>query len=365
MQVALDFLAQLQASDNQHEWYVIARDIPIFADLEAGSTIKLVRRVRDSYFSRFRFEHIDAERLLRDHDINLIYTQFGPGWPVKGYFQIAGCAYSNLFYPELDFWGALPFHARLRKKAIDAFRLGAIKKAQVSIFETEDLAIRARNMLGLDEERIKFVKASVSSLVNQNSRHPETEKRFHRVPEGNNVLLLSGYHVNKNIEFLLRVAKEIKLRGIFGVRFVLTLPPELSQTKNLMDEVRKSGCEDLVYNIGPIPQEGCCEAYRKCKFTILPSMLESFSNTIAETWEMGNPLLVSDLSWARSLCGQAAAYYKYLNVDSFIETLLGLINDDTAREDLIIEGRKQLSTYPTSRQRFESYMSIIEQVVEK
>src|SRR5262249_30047247 len=111
---------------------------------------------------------------------------------------------------------------------------------------------------------------------------------------------------------------------------------------------------------GPVTQQGCAELYRACDAVILPSQLESFSNTIAESWTMGKPLLIGDLPWARALCGSAATYFSYASATSAAERILELREDPALCERLASCGRAQLAHYPTSEQRFRQYLDILE-----
>ena len=126
---------------------------------------------------------------------------------------------------------------------------------------------------------------------------------------------------------------------------------------------QKLGIEKRILNVGPIPHEGCSEAYRACDLVILPSQLESFSNTIAEAWTMHKPLLISDIDWARSLCGTGAAYFQYLNPQSAAEQILRLRRDNAYYRHLVVEGERMLRTYPEPVDRFMQYLAIIEQHV--
>lgn len=358
VQVAMDFLHQAERYGEEHEWFIVARQGGAFSSYCGTANIKLVHSVPDNIASRLFFEYYGCKKLIREIDPAVIYTQFGPQWPGAKCINVVGCAYSNLFYPELDFWGKLPWVKRLIKHVIDGQRLRRVLQADVRIFETKDLADRAVDQYGLDEKKVKFVRAAASSLVAKDAYHGETMERCKKIPAGINILLLAGYHPNKNIEFLVDAAQVLRQRKMKGVRFVLTIPAKRVEVKRLLERVEQLGLGDFIFNIGPVPQEGCVELYRACDFTVLPSTLESFSNMIAESWAMEKPLLISDLSWCRSLCGDAAIYYDYLNPYSLVDKIQLLIDSDQA--SIVAAGTRQLASYPTPQQRFKNYLDIIE-----
>lgn len=363
VQVAMDFLRQAERYGKEHEWFIVARQGGAFSSYSGTANIKLVRSVPDNIVSRLFFECYGCKELIKEIDPALIYTQFGPQWPGAKCINVVGCAYSNLFYPELDFWGKLPWVKRLIKHVIDGQRLRRVLQADVRIFETKDLADRAIDQYDLDKQEVKFVRAAASSLVAKHAYHEETMERCKRIPDGINILLLAGYHPNKNIEFLVDAAQVLRERKIKGVRFVLTVPPNKVEVRRLLTRVEELGLDDFIFNFGPVPQEGCVELYRACDFTVLPSTLESFSNMIAESWAMEKPLLISDLSWCQSLCGDAAVYYDYLNPYSLVDNIQLLMDSDQA--PIIAAGTVQLASYPTPEQRFKNYLSIIEESANK
>jgi glycosyltransferase involved in cell wall biosynthesis len=174
------------------------------------------------------------------------------------------------------------------------------------------------------------------------------------------VLLLSVYNPNKNFELLPRIAQVLQHSGRDETVFVVTLPPAAPQLDALMKLAAGLGVADRLYNVGPVPQAGCAELYRVCDAVILPSQLESFSNTIAESWAMGRPLLISDLPWARSLCGPGALYFRYDDPQDAAARILELRADAGKRKQSVAAGYAQLASYPTAEQRFLQYLEILE-----
>ncbi len=364
VQVALDFLQQAKRYGGDHKWFLVARAGGPFSDYQGTYNISVVELVKDNLASRLYFEYFGCKPLLKRYSPDVVYTQFGPHWPGCDLPNVAGCAYSNLFYPELNFWGALPLRKRVIKKLIDSQRLSRILKADVRVFETQDLAERAKEQYQLPSQGVTYVRAAASSLVTPDSRHEQTKLKCEQLPNRFKVLLLSGYHPNKNIEFLVDTATELKKKQIDDICFVLTLPEHQTEVIALMQKVETLGLQAYIYNFGTVPQEGCCELYRACDAAILPSTLESFSNMIAESWAMSKPLFMSDLSWCRSLCNEGALYYQFLDSNSLIEKIQVLKAELELQQALIEKGLVELQKYPTARQRFESYLSIIEAAVE-
>jgi glycosyltransferase involved in cell wall biosynthesis len=362
VQVGLDFIAQAILHGKQHEWYLVATEGTPFGKVSGTCNLKLAKTIQASMLHRLWFEYVGCRKLVRKIEADLIYTQFGPHWPGAKLINIVGCAYSNLFYPEINFWERLPLIKRMIRMGIDFIRMLRIRQAHHVIFETEDLARRAVSLKGLKSERVSWVKPSISSLVALDKVHAPTKELFEELPPGFKVLLLSTYNPNKNLELLPHIANVLNERDPHNdVLFVITLPPRSDNLVRIMLVAQELGVEKRIVNVGPIQHEGCSEAYRACDLVILPSQLESFSNTIAEAWTMQRPLLISDIDWARSLCGTGAAYFQYRNPRSAAEEILRLRKENAYYRNLVVQGERMLCTYPAPVDRFKQYLEIIEQ----
>jgi glycosyltransferase involved in cell wall biosynthesis len=360
VQVGLDFVAQAQRS-RRHEWHVVATAGTPLADIAERDNIHLCATVAEALPARTWFEFGGCRRALRSIRPAVVHTLFGPQWPgAAAVASVVGCAYSNLCYPEIDFWRRLPPSQRAWREFVDHGRRRRLRQADAVVFETEDLAERAVRHLRLDRERVHVVRPSVSSLVGEHVHHAETAAHCRKLPEGFRVLLLSVYNPNKNFELLPRLAQALQRSGRHDTVFVVTLPHATPQLDALMKLAAGLGVADRLYNVGPVPQAACAELYRVCDAVILPSQLESFSNTIAESWAMGRPLLISDLPWARSLCGPGALYFRYDDPQDAAARILELRADAGKRKQIVEAGYAQLASYPTSEQRFLLYLEILE-----
>ncbi len=363
VQVALDFINQINKSNSLHSWYIVCRKNSVF-EKAASDKISILHTVKDSLFNRLLFEYVYCNKVVKKVSPDLIYTQFGPHWPSSNFLNIVGCAYSNLCYPELDFWGKLPFHKKMIKKFIDYCRLKRLLAADVRIFETEDLANRAKRIYSLSDNSVFYVKPAVSSLVTKSCFHNQTAEKVKNLPGDFNVLLLSGFHPNKNFDFLASIAQQLKQKKPKNkICFILTIPENQQEVIDFFHQLEEKNVQGYFYNIGPIPQAGCSEVYRKCEAVILPSRLESFSNNIAEAWAMEKPLITSHQDWTKSICADGALYYKYDDSTDAANTIIRLSENSELYNTAIKEGEKQLSTYPDSRGRFLEYLKIIENSV--
>lgn len=361
LQIGLDFIVQAKRLGGAHQWFVVATEGTPFESMVATPNVHLSRLVGAAPWKRLWFEMFGCRGVIRKLKPDVVYTQFGNHWPGAKAPHVVGCAYSNLMYPDMDFWDVYPPHQRRARRLIDRFRRHRLCAADEVVFETRELADRAVRYLGLDPKRVHTVRPSVSSLVRPGQTHEETATRCAALPSGYRVVLISGFQLNKNIMLLPRIAESLKKHhGAKDVVFVTTLPADHPGTTRYLNDAEGRGVGSMVFNLGPVPQQGCAELYARVDAVILPSRLESFSNTIAEAWSMRKPLLISDLEWARGACGDGAIYFDYNDPEDAASKIVQMRQDPAAVENLIDAGSAMLGTYSTSEQRFLDYLSIIE-----
>ena len=364
VQVALDFLNQVRLYGSEHQWLIVAREGSPFSNFEESKNIKIVHNVPDNVFSRLFFENFGCKTVIKKYKPDLIYTQFGPHWPSSNSINVVGCAYSNLFYPEIDFWKSYGFIKKIERNLVDFYRKKMLKKADLVIFETPDLSKRSVAQGILPSNRSTYVLPAVSSNVGVSIEHSEIKEELQKAPKGFRVCLISGYSINKNFEILLDVL--VYLKEVYNrqdVFFILTLSEDSQYTNLLFKRAQLLGVLKNIINLGVIPFDACAEVYRRSDAAILPANLESFSNNIAESWAMGVPLLISDMDWARSVCGEGALYIDQKSPKDIAEKLVLLSEDPNLAESLIEKGSVELAKYPTSKERFLSYLQLMKKVV--
>jgi len=359
VQVGLDFLNQAKLFGKEHNWYVVATEGTPFVDYDYFDNVHLVKVIPSNLLDRLLFEYYGCKPLIKELNASIIYTQFGPIWPGANVVNVAGCAYSNLMYPEIDFWGELPFLSRIKRKIIDYFRIKRMVAADYIIYETKDLADRAVKLFSLPAARVFSVRPTASSLINLNSGEGE----FSAIPQGFRILLLSHYRIHKNFEILPKVVEILKRKfQIDDVIFILTLKDD-EKSLNIIEKAKALNVSENICNIGPVNYDACGSLYNACDAVILPSLLESFSNTIAEAWVMKKPLIISDFDWSRSMCGDAAIYITYDDAEDTALKIANLISNRAKIETVVEMGTRILNQYSDSKSRFLSYKKIIEKAV--
>lgn len=311
--------------------------------------------------SRLRYELGGAVK--RCGPSTTCFTLFGPPpyCSEKKWLNIAGVAYSNLFYPEIDFWNYLPMHQKLRRRVIDHIRKTGIRRADAWVFETTILAERAIK-IGFPKNRVFHVPMSVSKAVlspNSSGLQPSLGTNSRK-----RILYLASAHPNKRQICLPGIAQALLNRGFSNFTFVTTMDSKNPYAKKVEQRSQDLGVSKYIENLGSIPTSDVGRLIKSCDMMCLLSRLESFSNNVVEAWAMGVPLVITDADWARTACGDGVVYTDPLNFASSAAKIEQILTDDLYCDQVLRAGQSRLATYPTPEAKCQLFLDTIESVVE-
>jgi glycosyltransferase involved in cell wall biosynthesis len=318
--------------------------------------------IEDRLLNRFLFNYFDLKKIVKDHNVDVIYTLFGPGLFVKNIPSITGCAYSNLFFPEIDFWFSYKGLQKFKYKLIDWYRLKSTLKSDAIIFENEAMQNRCHELFNYPKDKTTLILPSISSypIDNQvytaNSVSSEEEKPFI-------VLLLTGWHPNKNIEIIPHVLKSLADRRCTSVKFHITVDKNHDSSKSLMEKAEELHVSEYIELIGAVLPEEIPQTIGNSDAIGLFSLLESFSNNIIEAWYFKKPLLISDEEWSRAICKDAAVYVERKNPNHIAEMILNLKNNPSFSNEIVKKGTHISSSYPSPKDKVKLQFEFINNVL--
>lgn len=296
-------------------------------------------------------------------DAELCFTLFGaPSFGSRGKFvNVCGCAYSNLLYPELDFWNFLKGFAYQKKQFVDLLRKKTLKMADYWIFETEILRRRAVKLFNFPEDRVAVVRMAPSGYVTKQQVDPAVAARIEKqLRPGFRLLMLSGAHPNKQQALLPDLIETMVKNGLRDFSFVTTMNAADAYCQRVVGEIGRRGLGDYLTNIGPVPAVECASLIEICNAVVCFSRLESFSNNFVEAWQMQKPLVVTDGDWSRDACGGGGLYVDPSKADACATAIQQLVHDQELRGRLVREGDRVLKTYNTPESKYEEYWRTLE-----
>jgi glycosyltransferase involved in cell wall biosynthesis len=195
--------------------------------------------------------------------------------------------------------------------------------------------------------RIEIMPNAVSEATTADSAEDPTVS-FH-LRDGEFVLFcLAQYYPHKNLESIVDMFERFRGR-LQGVKCLLTIHRDQhTNAARLLRRIDKLGLQDQIINVGPLKQEQLGAYFREADALLLPTFLESFSQTYLESMHFGMPILTSDLDFAHAICGDAALYFDPLNIEDICRAVECVRDDPALRTELIARGHRRRASFVRS-----------------
>ena len=281
-------------------------------------------------------------KLEKNINPDCVITTSGPSYWRPSSPHLIGYNLPHYVYRDSPYWGIAGTLTKMRFFFIRHIIKYFFKKdADCYFVQTDDVKERLKCFIG--EKVIRTIPNACSFAENQNhitkkffSSSGATKFRF---------LTLSAYYKHKNLEIINLVSKLLESRGYSNIEFIVTLCE--ADFIQCFGEIPPSN----IINVGPIEPKECYSLYNECDALILPTLLECFSANFVEAMFMRKPILTSNLSFAKCVCGDAAVYFNPLNENEITEKVINLVEDSELRSRLVSNGILRLKAFPTAKER--------------
>jgi hypothetical protein len=359
-QVASNFVLQLRDRVDLDFYFLVSKNTYIHQKVKELE-LRNVIVVDNNYLKRIFFQLFIIPNIVKKENIQIIYTMFGPGISVKNTISVTGSAYSNIFFPEVDFWNGSSFFNKLKLKLVDYYRLKSTLNSDAIIFENESMQFRANKLFNFPLNKTKLILPSISKY-NLSGNSPQHQLK--NINENHfNVLLLSGWQKNKNIEIIPYVLKELKKQNHNDVSFVISVDINHSDSIKLLTTAKRLNVSKNLILIGPVEPQNLPLIYNKIDAVGLFSLLESFSNNIIEAWYFGKPLFISDLEWARSICKNAAIYVERSSATDISSNITNYRNNKELQKKIKTNSKDILTQYPSPYEKVELQLQYLKELI--
>jgi glycosyltransferase involved in cell wall biosynthesis len=111
--------------------------------------------------------------------------------------------------------------------------------------------------------------------------------------------------------------------------------------KDLLDHPR---VEPLLRLVGAVPYEKVESVYRDTDIFLFPSLVESFGHPLVEAMASGLPIIASDTTVNREVCGDAAVYFNPQNAADLAQLIVRVREDVELRRKLRENGLLRVRT---------------------
>ena len=178
------------------------------------------------------------------------------------------------------------------------------------------------------------------------------------LPDGVRLVCPSLYYPHKNLEILIEVAALIKARAL-PYRIVTTVAPSTPAARRFLATIREQDLQNVLVNIGQVPLANMPALYRQCDALLMPTLLESFGIIYPEAMHYGLPILTSDMWFAHTTCGDAAAYFNPFDAEDVLSVIERTFINESVRTALVDAGARRLASLPSWHDGFQTLQGII------
>lgn len=293
------------------------------------------------------------DSIIEKEKIDVVLTIFGPSRWTPKCLHISGFARSQLVLGDSPYIKQMGLFKRIQFELKQILNKWLFNQNS-DIYYTENPFISERLRRLFPNKRV----FTVTNYYNQIFDKPELWDNSINLPQPQNktfnLLTISANYPHKNLGIAVLVAQYLKkYYPDFSFRFIMTIKE--GALGNLSDDLK----EHFIF-IGPVTIQQCPKLYQQCDAMFLPTLMECFSASYAEAMRMKKPIITTDLGFAHSLCGNAAAYYDALSVSELANQIYKVANDDNYYQTLVNEGEKQLLNFDNYEQRAYKLIQYIE-----
>ncbi len=340
--VVVNFLKAYTAAGWEDELVVYAPPQQIYEALAAPNvTIRALPRLLQSRLLRHTASGAFWRRVVRDERPDVVFNMGNYGVPVS-VPQVTLFHWSYAIYPDRDVWGRMGWQDWIRRRLRCVFLRRRLPFTSAMVAQTKTAAERLRRLYGV--RTVHVIPNAVSLRESSEAVPPLPALR----PRSSRVRLLcfARYYSHKNIEVLLPVARQFKDTNA-PFQIILTFAHDQnSRTRVLMQSIRRQGLADYICNIGPVDMRDVPRLYTSVDALLLPTLLESFSQTYVEAMCFGKPIFTSDRDFAREVCGSAAFFFDPHNPGDIVRTVMQAFEDRDELSARVERGRQRVAAMP-------------------
>jgi glycosyltransferase involved in cell wall biosynthesis len=282
---------------------------------------------------------------------DVVFSVFGPTYWKPKAKHVVGFAKPQYIYKDSPFFKYLSLKHWIKLKITEKLHLYNFNHfCDEIITETEDVTQRLGELL--PNKTIHTVTNYFNQIftdVNMWSKEPLLSKF-----NGITFLSIAANYPHKNLQIIPKVITYlINKYPTFKFRFVLTIT-----SKELV--VNNQEIKNRIVFLGPVSISQCPSLYHQTDIMFLPTLLECFSASYPEAMYMQAPILTSDLSFAKGLCGNAALYFDPLSEKEISRLMVSISKDLEKQKELKNNGVIRLKNFDTAKERAQKYLKIIE-----
>ncbi len=167
------------------------------------------------------------------------------------------------------------------------------------------------------------------------------------------------YHIHKNLEILIPLSKKIKKLNL-PYNIITTIDPNDGYlAKKFLGDIKLNNIDDIIINIGRIPNSDIGEIYKKTDALLMPTLLESYGLPYVEAINYRKLILTTRFDLAYDVCGDIAYYFDPLDADSILDAIKIFINDIKLKKEKLKKMKLIINKFHTPKKMIEKYHDVM------
>lgn len=361
--VAINFLSALDERNQQIDAIAYVPPNAGYLDAVPGNHVD-IRKIPSHLDRSWLAPIVDQwwlPKKVRELDPDVVFSMGNMAIRVR-HPQLLLFMWPYAIYPESPMWNIMSTaDATLRRIKIAYFRWN-LQYASALAVQTEAAKDRFRNNFRFESP--VFTVPCAVSLDNDTSLRNINSNIFRDGKGGVYLLCLSRYYPHKNIDVFLPIAREIKRRQLPFIIITTVEPDQHPDAASFLKSVNREGLDDVIRNLGRIPAEAVPDLYDQVQGLLLPTLLESFSQTYIESMHYRVPVFTSDLGFARTVCDDAAYYFDPNDPDGILKVLERAFRNDEDRQRKVELGKQIAERNPDWYEVTDQYLSILQDLTQ-
>lgn len=347
LQVVHNFLLATRRYPRKNlEWYYAVSECldTIYLDDEFKAGVKsnyFVFPNQPDFLHTYRKVQKDLRQLEDDIQPDVIYTILGPSYNFFKNREVIRFANSWATNSNAYAWSTLSFKNKVKMYLHGVLERTLLKRAKFLMTQTETVQQGLFRVTGLPIERIRVVHNVLPAVyLTLPNEHIADDYKYIEIAA------IGGQMAHKNFDLIPEVIKCLRnIHGIMNPRFHVTLPENTKIWKKIYNQLKEDGTEEFVKNHGNMTLEELAILYRKCSYSFMPSVLETFSASIVEAMHFDLKTVASDLPFNKEVMGNGALYYEPMNAKMAAEQLYRIIIDKQLQNELSSIMKNRIKKY--------------------
>lgn len=331
-----NYINQLSISQHNHDYFILTPDYERYKHYEIGriKIIQINRMYQKNifflilYYYRFPLliKKLNIDAVINFGDVVLPFCK-----KQVYFFDWAYAVYDDAFV-----WEGMFLKDKLIRKVkllmIDSY----IRSVQRTICQTSNMADRLSRKYDL-----KNVDVIPTPLV---VKIDEIGKRGFDFQKGVKYFFYpASYSTHKNFRILKEVADLIKQNNLPFV-ILITVDPFIASDYLQTIKDNKLTC---LHNLGIVSTQDISFYYRNCDALLFPSILESYGLPLIEAMAFEKAILVSDLDFAHSICGDSAFYFNPFDAEGILNVMKSFDMDMTILSSKLQSAKDKIQKLPS------------------